>query len=468
MPDLHGFLDRYADQHLHVRKQVRLDDVGALTAQVSDTVVFHQIEGYPDWRLVDMLFATRAAQARVLECQPDRVLDRLVDVLRKGPRPLEEVEGAPCQQNVVTGKSVDLGSIPIVTHTDLDPYPYTTSFVVHKDPETGQFNQMFPRCGVLSETEMVASFVSATANQILGKHRSSGTPMPQAIVIGADPAWELAGVYSHPHENWWELELYEAITGRTGRVTRCATVDLVVPADASIVIEGFVHPTRTAQDGPSPGPTMLFTPYASEQPVFEVTAITLRDDPIYRNHQMTPFTDHQELPRLFHEAIIYERLQAHRVGVRDVHFPAGGGALSCIVQLDPSFDGQVTDALLQVMGSTWPNLKMVVAVDPDVDIYDYRDVHYALATRVDPSRDVITVGNARGFPFDPTAVPVTAASPDASKTRFPSVAGKWAIDATKPVRYHERRRDFDRAWPLNWGSVRLEDYVDTMTRPAGV
>jgi hypothetical protein len=62
-------------------------------------------------------------------------------------------------------------------------------------------------------------------------------------------------------------------------------------------------PTRTAQDGPSPGPTMLFTPYASQQPVFEVTAITMRDEPIYRHHQMTPFTDHQEMPRLFHEAI---------------------------------------------------------------------------------------------------------------------------------------------------------------------
>jgi len=77
-------------------------------------------------------------------------------------------------------------------------------------------------------------------------------------------------------------------------------VDLMVPADASIVIEGYVSTTRTAQDGPSPGPTMLFTPYASQQPVFEVTAIMTRRQPIYRHHRMTPFTDHQEMPRLFH------------------------------------------------------------------------------------------------------------------------------------------------------------------------
>ena len=69
--------------------------------------------------------------------------------------------------------------------------------------------------------------------------------MPQAIVIGAHPAWELAGVYSHPHKGWWELELFEAITGQPGEMVQCKTVDLIVPADASVVIEGFV----TRRDG---------------------------------------------------------------------------------------------------------------------------------------------------------------------------------------------------------------------------
>ena len=67
---------------------------------------------------------------------------------------------------------------------------------------------MFPRCGVLSRNEMVSSFVTKTANVILGKHRAAGTKMPQALVIGAHPAWELAGCYSHPHRDWWEAELF--------------------------------------------------------------------------------------------------------------------------------------------------------------------------------------------------------------------------------------------------------------------
>jgi len=106
--------------------------------------------------------------------------------------------------------------LPIPRHTDVDPYPYTTSFAIHRDPATGEYNQMFPRCGVLRRNEMVASFVTPTANRILATHRASGTPMPQAIVIGAHPAWELCGCYSHPHDGWCELELYEAMTGRPG------------------------------------------------------------------------------------------------------------------------------------------------------------------------------------------------------------------------------------------------------------
>lgn len=101
---------------------------------------------------------------------------------------------------------------------------------------------------------MVASFVTPTANQILKKHRAAGTRMPQAIAIGTHPAWEPAGCYSHPREGWWEMELFQAITGEAGEVVKCKTVDLVVPVDASIVIEGYVSPRRTAQDGPRPGP----------------------------------------------------------------------------------------------------------------------------------------------------------------------------------------------------------------------
>lgn len=455
---LDAFLREHDAQMTHIRKTVRLDQVGALTAQAPSPVVFHDLAGFADWRLTDLLFVDRAAQARVLGCDAGNVVPSLADVLRRGPKPLRQADDGPCQERVYLGDDADLGMLPVIRHTDRDPYPYTTSFAVHRDPDSGQYNQMFPRCGVLGPREMVSSFVTSTANRFLARHRETGTPMPQAIAIGAHPAWELAGCYSAPHEGWWEMELFESITGQAGEVVRAVTVPLVVPADASVVIEGWVSPDATAVDGPSPGPNMLFTPHSSRQPVFEVTAITMRERPVYRNHLMTPFTDHQELPRLFHEAIIYDRLRPF--GIRDVRFPASGGHFLCLLQLEPSVDGQVTDALLTALGAPWLNMKMVVAVDPDIDIYDDRDVIYAIASRVDPSRDVIIVDRGRASPFDPTASPVLEAGPSTAQTRFPSVVGKWGIDATKPPPYRgAERAAFDRAWPLLWGKIDIADFL---------
>ena len=458
--DLHSFLEAYKGQYIEIKKPVKLDHVGALIAQANDTIVFDQIEGYPGFRLVDLLFSTRKAQARVLGCDPKEVVKSLADVVRRGPKPLKEVKGGVCQERVFVGAETNLAMLPIPRHTALDAYPYATGFAVHRDPETGKLNQMYPRSGVLSRTEMVTSYVTPTANQILAKHRAAGTRMPQAIVIGAHPAWELAGCYSHLHDDWWEFELFETISGQPGEVTRCKTIDLMVPADASIIIEGFVHPTRTALDGPNPGPTMLFCPYIQHQPVFEVTAITMRKDPIYRHHQVTPFTDHQEMPRLFHEAILYERLRAMGMKVHDVYIPQGGATLCVIIQVEPAYDGLVTDALMAVLGTPWMNTKMAIAVDPDINIYDYRDILYALSTRVDPSKHVFIVGNARAFPFDPSGQVISGAFPTTEENRFPSVVGKWGIDATKPVPYRAaERKMYERAWPIGWGQVKLEDYL---------
>src|SRR5436190_5376970 len=167
MLDLHGFLDKYRAEHLHIRKAVELDAVGALAAQATDTIVFENLAGHSEFRLVDNLFVHRRAQARVLQCELKDVVPTLAQVLRRGPKPLKVIDGAACQARVVSGNEVDLAKLPIVRHTDLDPYPYTTSFAVHRHPDSGQFNAMFPRCGVLSPREMVTSFVTPTANRIL-------------------------------------------------------------------------------------------------------------------------------------------------------------------------------------------------------------------------------------------------------------------------------------------------------------
>jgi len=208
MTDMNAFLKAHQEDFIHIKKPVKLDHIGALVAQADDTILFDRIEGFPGFRMIDLLFVNRKAQARVLGCEPKEVVKRLAEVMQEGPKPLKEVDGGPCQEKVFTGDDVDLTALPVVRHTELDPYPYATCFAVHVDPETKQYNAMFPRSGVLNRKEMVTSFVTPTANRILAKYRSAGKPMPQAIVIGTHPAWELAACYSHPHHAWWELELF--------------------------------------------------------------------------------------------------------------------------------------------------------------------------------------------------------------------------------------------------------------------
>ena len=99
--------------------------------------------------------------------------------------------------------------------------------------------------------------------------------------------------------------------------------------------------------------------------------------------------------------MLYNRLTEIGLDVKDVRFPTWGAALSCILQFDYPREGFVNDALMTAMGAPWLNTKMVVAVSPDTDLDDPGDVYHAIATRCDPSRDIIIVGNTRGSPYDP-------------------------------------------------------------------
>lgn len=456
--DLRTFLKDNWERVHHVGKEVPLEHVGALAGRTDRTLLLENIRGFPGWRLIDVLFKDREMQSRVLGCDPSRVPHTLMEVLAKGPGELKEVDDGPVKERKLIGEEADLRMLPVPMHTATDLGPYMTSFNVLVDPETGLYNSMFPRTLVKEPRLGVGSYVTRHSQIILEKHRRMGKPAPQAIAIGVHPTYELACAYSGIHD-YWELALAGRMLGEPIEVVKAETIDLLVPAHAEVVIEGWVHPDRLSEDGPNPGPTLYFTPWQMQMPVFEVTAITMRSDPIYRHHQVTPFTDHQPLPRLFHEAQLLRRLVEMGLEATEVIFPPWGGALSCIIQVNPKFDGQVTDALLAVMGAPWLNTKMVVAVDPDVNVYDPVDVYWALCTRVDPARDVIVVPNTRGNPMDPSATVVPEAGPAAQANRFPSLVGKMAIDATKPVPYRTNRKEFDRAWPIDWFEVKLEDYL---------
>jgi len=452
--DLRSYLEANADVVTHIGRPVHLDDVGALAAQSDRPIVFENIIERPGFRLCDSLVKTRAMHGRTLGVAPEDFCKTLAARIRRPPRPTVVSERGPVKEVVLTGTEVDLGRLPVAYHTDRDDVPFLTGMCIIKDPETGFLNTSHPLSRVEGPRRCTSSFFTPHANAVMAKYRAMGAhEMPMAMCIGLHPAYEIVGNFSGLHMDMWgEIDMIGAVMEQDVELTRCETIDLLVPAHAEIVIEGMVNLVDRFSARQSGGPVPYFIPGTTNNPEWNITAITMRRDrPIYRNHQMVPSaTDHQRLFLLCHEAVLYNRLAESGLDVRDVQFPVWGGTLTVLLQFDYPRPGMVNDALMLVMGSPWPQTKVVIAVSPDTDINDPEAVFLAVASRCDPSRDMILVPNCKAYRFDPSA--------ELLPNHYPQrIVGKIGIDATVKERYN--KADFELAWPRNWGKVFLKDYL---------
>jgi len=451
--DLRAYLNTNQDIVTVVKKPVRMQHIGALTAQSQGPIVFDNIVEHPGFRIADMLVRHRWSQCRALGVGEKQFLPTLAQRLRKAPRGFVEVKTGPVKEVIWKGDQIDLAKLPIPGHSQTLSQPYITAMGILKDPETGFCNTCNPGTAPIGPNKALMSFVTPHSHAILKKYRDMGKfEVPVAFVIGVPPAYEIMANYSGLHMDLWgELEMVGTVMDMDIEMVACETIDMSVPANAEIVLEGVLNIKDYFDYSGSVSPTMYYLPKAQRLPEVTITAITMRGGkPIYRNHQTTPDTDHQRLPRLCHEAMLYNRVTEIGLTVHDVQFPTWGAALSCIVQLEAPRAGFINDALMACMGAPWLNTKMVVAVSPDTDIESAADVYYALATRVDPAKDIIVVPGTRGSLYDPSATPIPGQAPWRT-------VGKIGIDATAKDRTNAA--DFERAWPLHWGEVKLEDYL---------
>ncbi len=450
---LRDYLQTNADIVTHIKKPVSIDDIGALSAQSEVPIVFENIIEKPGFRLCDILVKNRTTQARALGVAPADYLKTLAFRLRQPPRGFRSVKTGPVKEVIKTGTQVDWTMLPIPKHKDADVWPYVTAMNIIRDPETGFYNSCHAGTHAVGPRRGLISFVTPHSHVIMRKYLAMAKhEMPIAFVFGLPPAYEIMANFSGLHMDMWgEMEMVGTIMDRDIEMVPCETIELNVPAQAEIVVEGVIKLDERFRVGEVTSPSMYQLPHYENLPEVEITAITMRADrPIYRNHQTCPDTDHQTLPRLCHEAVLYNRLSEIGLDVKDVRFPTWGAALSCILQFDYPREGMVNDALMLAMGAPWLNTKLVVAVSPDTNLDDPGDVYHAVATRCDPARDVIIVPNTRGSPYDPSARPLEAQYPW-------RVVGKMGIDATRKLRHD--LHDFDRAWPKNWGKARLTDYL---------
>jgi 4-hydroxy-3-polyprenylbenzoate decarboxylase/2,5-furandicarboxylate decarboxylase 1 len=428
--DFREFLDalRREGELIDVDRPValELDVAKALRKSASvagPAVVFTQ--NGTDFPLVGGVYNSRRKSLIALGCTEDNAFDVLVQRLSSRIAP-NYVDDGPVHENVVLGDDIDLSTLPVPRYSPDDGGPYITSgFVVSHDPESGIPDIGHYRCEIIDNRTM--SMMAAPGHRF-AKHMAKARRLGHktfrgSLVVGVDPVI----AYSCPVQTTDDTNDWEVVGGMRGApvdLVKCRTNDVAVPATAEVVIEFEVDFTANVSEGPLGEYTGYYTP-ASEKPVVRPTAITHRNG-AYFQALLTgrPPTENHFLKQLPFEASFYSFMRQQFPTIERVAVPASGGVyFRVVIAMRPRYAGEARSAILAAMGSSL-RPKMVVVVDPDIDVNDSEQVEWAMAFRTQPARDVIVVDQLPGGALDPTA--------DESLPPDQRTGSAIGIDATYP------------------------------------
>ena len=407
-PNLRTFLNEIeaAGEVVHIKKHIDPKfEASAVLAK------FEQQEKFPacyfenigsgEYPVVSNLFASRKRLAVSLGCTDEELNAVYREREDKRIEPVMVPEG-PVQEVVLTGDDIDLYKLPILTHNALDAGPYVTCGAsVTKDPDTGIRNIGVYRHQLHAKNKLGIHMSEAShVNYIYGKYEAMGKDMPIAITIGHHPAFYL-GCLSFAPVGVDEYGVAGALMDQPLELVKCRTCDLEVPAEAEIVLEGYVSATERQMEAPfGEFTTMYGGPHMYH--VVTVTAITMRKKPIYLDC-FSGHLDHQLLGGTGRLSTIYKTVRMACPTVKDVFMaPSGCCRLSCYVSIHKRHEGEAKNAIGAVLAAD-PFIKYVVVVDDDVNIFSDSAVLQAIATRLKPDQNAFMIRNAKGHPLDPTA-----------------------------------------------------------------
>ena len=356
--------------------------------------------------------------------------------LAKGISPLEITsEEAPVKQIVWQGKDADLGKLPIPTHNALDGGPYITAGVgITRDPETGLMNAGLYRHQVFSKNELGVWFIDTHHGAYIHRaYEAQDRSMPIAIAIGHHPAF-LMGAVTRTQGIGGEFDAAGALLGEPVRVVRAHTSDLLVPADAEIVIEGDIIPKVRREEGPFgewPGHYIA----GGSKPVIRVSTITMRTDAIYQD-VFAANREHLVIGSLPRMGSIYRTVKDVAPGVTAVNVPSHS-RMHCYISLRKERDAEVKKVAFAALNTEPENLKMVVVVDEDINVFNDGEVMWAIGTRFNADQDLLVIPQWSG----PGGLLPTGWEYHADGTRSPKMSTAVVLDATKPappIPYPER------------------------------
>ena len=402
---------RQTGELVQIAEPVALDyEVGALCRCLADragpAVLLTKIAGFKGRcdQVVVNIYGERRRLARAFRVAESELLSFVSKRMRQRIEP-EPFEGpAPCQEIVLKGDDADLSQWPIPLWNSGDGGPYITAGLhIVKHPEFG-WNISYNRAQVYNGRELgVCMAPDHHLRLTTDEARKAGVRVEAAIIIGARPSIAIAAASDLAHGDY-ELRAAGALEGQAIRTVRCKTVDVEVPIDSEIVIEGY-YSGETREEGPFVEFTGYQTPIITS-PVFTVTAITHRRDPIYQGvFAGRPPCETNTLWRELEEAEAFTNLRQKFPLLKAVHRPPQiGRDFLGIVQIDPSrLREGIVNTLLLATSAVMPRLKFIIAVDDDIDLYDLTSVFWAVSTRCDPRVDVQQVAGTMTSWLDPSS-----------------------------------------------------------------
>ena len=319
----------------------------------------------------------------------------LKQVLNMAPK---LVSSAPCQEIVWDGDAVDLSRLPIQTCWPDDAAPLVTwGLVVTRGPNKVRQNLGIYRQQVIARNKLIMRWLAHRGGALdFAEHCkvNPGVPFPISVVLGCDPATILGAVTPVP-DSLSEYQFAGLLRGAKTELVKCIGSDLQVPAQSEIVLEGVLHPGETAKEGPFGDHTGYYNE-TSEFPVFTVERITMRSQPIYHSTYTGKPPDEPAVLGLALNEIFVPLLQKQFPEIADFYLPPEGCSYRmAVVSMKKQYPGHAK----RVMFGIWSFLrqfmytKFIIVVDDDVDIRDWKEVIWALTTRVDAARDTLIVEN---------------------------------------------------------------------------
>jgi UbiD family decarboxylase len=352
---------------------------------------------------------------------PARLRDGIAHPI--APREIPSAE-APVQEVVLTGAEADLATLPVHLQHALDGAPYVSAGIdFARDPVTGVTNIGCRRL-MLRGSKSAGIDLNAPSDlrAIYQSAVTKGERLPIAFAVGSHPADFLAALAVTPPID--EIHVMGGVRGAPVPVVKCATIDLQVPADAELVLEGYLDPRGLVEPEGPYGEYIGYYGMLKRNPVFHLTAITRRRDALFQTvtigGKLIGRTDTAQLGAAKTEAAVMSVLrQAIREPIAVCCTGSSGGMYNVRLSLKQRYPGEARNAIAAVFCST-ADVKHVIVVDDDVDVFSDEQVDWAFATRFQADRDLVVASGFRAVPLDPSLA--------GSRT-----GAKAGFDCTKPL-----------------------------------